>query len=241
MDKTSPEEDAVPVAAPSKPSRRWVYLFGLLTMLTFIVATHTVGPIANITSQSIHALTGLTTTTTQAREALQGLRDQAAKDAQRLQRLTHENTVMRTAQAPQTTHIHDLETANAILLEQIVSQLSLLSDIREAYLRSTRRNLRNTAQQAQMVAQTLAAAKRIQTRTAKTAAVNLGSILGEAIPFWGIAAIVGTTTYELKESCDTMNDLYALQVSIDPNTTIPAARNEVCGMQVPDQKKFGKR
>lgn len=79
---------------------------------------------------------------------------------------------------------------------------------------------------------------RVKGRVGRTATINVSSTFGEAIPFYGIAIIVGATTYELKSSCDTMNDLYDLQLAIDPATATPDDRDMVCGLQVPTKEEI---
>ena len=44
----------------------------------------------------------------------------------------------------------------------------------------------------------------------KSAAVNVGSMAGEALPFVGWAVIVGATGYELKLACENLLDLESL-------------------------------
>jgi hypothetical protein len=43
---------------------------------------------------------------------------------------------------------------------------------------------------------------RIARHTAQTATRNASSVVVEAIPYLGIAAMLGVTTYDLKDSCD---------------------------------------
>ena len=50
----------------------------------------------------------------------------------------------------------------------------------------------------------------IKKRTIKSAAVNVGSMAGEALPFVGWAVIVGATAYELKLACENLLDLESL-------------------------------
>lgn len=79
--------------------------------------------------------------------------------------------------------------------------------------------------------------KRISTRTAKGAARNVGSIAGEAIPVAGIAVVVGVTAWELKDACETMKDLRALELATNPNATEDPSVAEVCGLEVPSKEQ----
>ena len=74
---------------------------------------------------------------------------------------------------------------------------------------------------------------RTATRTTRATIANVSSIPGESVPFYGIAIILAATTYEIKAACDNMNDLYDLQVAIDPDSARPDDRKAVCALQIP--------
>lgn len=74
---------------------------------------------------------------------------------------------------------------------------------------------------------------RIAKRTATAATRNASSVFAEAIPYLGIAAMLGVTAYDLKDSCDTIKDLHALDVAIDPAKEFGAEETEICGLSVP--------
>ncbi|MGB5066923.1 MAG: hypothetical protein WBO29_06045 [Albidovulum sp.] len=75
----------------------------------------------------------------------------------------------------------------------------------------------------------------VKKRTAKVAAANIGSMAGESIPFWGIAVVVGATTYEVASACDTMKDMQNLTTALSPGDTMldDTDVSHVCGMAVP--------
>lgn len=79
--------------------------------------------------------------------------------------------------------------------------------------------------------------KRISKRTARGAARNVGSIAGEAIPIAGIAVVVGVTTWELKDACETMKDLRELELATNPDVTVDPTVAEVCGLEVPTKEQ----
>ena len=74
---------------------------------------------------------------------------------------------------------------------------------------------------------------RIAKRTARTATRNASSVVAEAIPYVGIGAMLAVTAYDLKDSCDTIKDLHALDVAIDPTKKFSAEDAHVCGLSVP--------
>lgn len=59
------------------------------------------------------------------------------------------------------------------------------------------------------------AGNKIKKRTIKSAAVNVGSMAGEALPFVGWAVIVGATAYELKLACENLLDLESVYDTFD--------------------------
>lgn len=52
-----------------------------------------------------------------------------------------------------------------------------------------------------------AIAKRITTRTARNAAVNISSIPAEAIPYLGVGMVVAVTTMDIYDACESMKDI----------------------------------
>lgn len=78
---------------------------------------------------------------------------------------------------------------------------------------------------------------RVQKRTAKVAVSNVGSMAGEGIPLWGIAVIVGATSYEVYSSCETMKDLQELSSALSPGESDDAEVQRVCGLRVPTKEE----
>ena len=76
-------------------------------------------------------------------------------------------------------------------------------------------------------------ATRVSRRTVSGAARNAGSVVAEAIPFAGIAVLLGVTAWDLKDSCDTMKDLHELEKAFNPGATSTPETEKVCGLKVP--------
>ncbi len=79
---------------------------------------------------------------------------------------------------------------------------------------------------------------RVSKRTAAGAARNAGSVAAEAIPFVGVAVIVGVTAWDLKDSCDTIRDLHELELAFNPGLGADPEATEVCGMTVPTKEEI---
>ena len=99
-------------------------------------------------------------------------------------------------------------------------------------------NARLTAQTAQQKRTVSNSIKRIQPRSRRAALANLAAAGGEALPFVGLGIIAGATAYEMKTACDTMRDLYDMQIAVEPTLAIHEDRNMVCGLQIPSQAEL---
>ncbi|MCY3673874.1 MAG: hypothetical protein OXH65_14145 [Paracoccaceae bacterium] len=78
--------------------------------------------------------------------------------------------------------------------------------------------------------------ERIERRIAIGAVRNAASIFGEAIPFYGIAIILGVTTLELRESCLTMKDMKEINVLIGSETELEDVE-DICGLKIPNKEE----
>jgi len=74
---------------------------------------------------------------------------------------------------------------------------------------------------------------RVSRRIASAAARSAGSVAAEAIPVAGVAVVLGVTAWELKDACDTMQDLRELDLAFNPDTSLDPEVSEVCGRTVP--------
>ncbi|WP_211322717.1 hypothetical protein [Palleronia aestuarii] len=84
-------------------------------------------------------------------------------------------------------------------------------------------------------------ARRMSRRTTVAAGRNLATIPAEAIPIFGIAVIIGATTWELNDSCGMMQDIHELNVAFDPSLENDTEHLEVCGMKVPTRAEVWDR
>lgn len=78
-----------------------------------------------------------------------------------------------------------------------------------------------------------AAVKRVVSRTVRGAVRNLASMPLEAVPVMGAATIAGVTLLELREACQTVEDMAAL----DPEAAEGAAR-KVCALEPPTTEEL---
>ena len=185
-------------------------------MLVFLILSHTVGTIESLTKMTIRAVASSVSSGHSGRLTMETVdsRDQAKviEDLEeRNGRLTKKN---RLAAVKQTS----LESEN-----------NKLRDEQRVFFRGKEMSAKTASSQV---------AGGLQRRTKRVAATNLASVAGESIPFYGIAIIVGATSYELKSACDTMKDLYDLEVALDPDEASEEGRDYVCGLQVPTKDEI---
>lgn len=81
-------------------------------------------------------------------------------------------------------------------------------------------------------------ANRISKRAVVTSSRSVGSMAAEAIPYIGVAAIVGVTAMELKDLCDTLKDIGELQRAISPEKSLDEKQRLVCAMRVPTREEL---
>jgi hypothetical protein len=73
----------------------------------------------------------------------------------------------------------------------------------------------------------------ISDRARNSAAREMGSMAGEAMPYLGAAVIVGVTALELNDLCNTIKDMNALKRAFNPELNPEDGATTVCSMEVP--------
>ena len=79
--------------------------------------------------------------------------------------------------------------------------------------------------------------KRIARRTATGAVRNLASVPLEAVPYFGIATVLGVTALELNESCQDIKDIKEIDRLIGNESGLDEVK-EVCGLKVPSKEEL---
>ena len=72
---------------------------------------------------------------------------------------------------------------------------------------------------------------KIAKRTVRNVGVNVASVPLEAIPWVGIASVVGVTAMDVKDGCDTMKDINSLMKDMELEQD--PGKNKVCGYSIP--------
>ena len=80
--------------------------------------------------------------------------------------------------------------------------------------------------------------KNITRRTILGVGRNIAAAYAEAIPVSGVAVILGVTTWELYDACQTMKDMDEINKSMGINDAVE--EDKVCGVEVPSIKEIVK-
>jgi hypothetical protein len=212
--------------------RKSISMVLLVVALGWMVLSHSVQAIADVTTGALRLAGIAAISSTDIRSQLRSekrLRVAAERQAQSLRSdLNSTRTRLDQSRADLALAEHHLaETrANNRTLQREVIRLESESFVT---LRGERVPLREATQE------TIGS---VQKRTATVASANLGSAWGESIPIYGVAVVIAATSFELGMACKDMDDLYELQVAIDPEGAIPAERDQVCGLQVPTRDEI---
>lgn len=134
----------------------------------------------------------------------------------------------RTVRSAQTAEVENLKARNA----NLASRADTLA-AENARLATELENTRVTYRGDRMLAKEAVSdtSDRIASRVRTATARNTASMAGEALPFIGVAVIVGATAWEVHDACQMMKDLHELDVSFNPENAVVGA--EVCGTRVP--------
>lgn len=77
----------------------------------------------------------------------------------------------------------------------------------------------------------------MKTRGATWAANTLGAAVGQAVPYYGAAVVVGATAYDLQNMCEMMRDADALETAFNPGAKADGHADKVCGMRPPTMEE----
>ena len=79
--------------------------------------------------------------------------------------------------------------------------------------------------------------KRVALRTAKNVSLNVSSVFGEAIPYFGIGVILAVTASDIYAGCETIKDTNELLDLLDEEG-LKTDETQVCGMQIPTEQQI---
>ena len=77
-------------------------------------------------------------------------------------------------------------------------------------------------------------AKRAAVRTAR----NLASMPAQRLPLLGLATMVGVTSWDIRDACETTNELDVLNKAINPEKPIDLEVEKICGVEIPTSEEI---
>ncbi|PPB81146.1 hypothetical protein LV82_01188 [Albidovulum inexpectatum] len=193
----------------------------LVAMVALNVASLTLDPVNAAFSDIIHGATGLSTVQSRSRAQIAGL--EAGLNA---------------AQARVTALEDDLTRSRADLAAQRDLNRTLLRNMqilegRIAELERSGHEVDFRGRKVPLKAAVTDVAQAVTARTARAASVNFSAMFAEAVPLYGVGAIVAATTVEMAAACATMQDMHDLEVALTGVQPRTDAMNRICGMRLP--------
>lgn len=135
--------------------------------------------------------------------------------------MTGRKTVVTQARARETRLLSELETERVARRTETAALRRELAEHAVPY-RGTRVAMREAVHDT---------AERVARRSSVAAGRTLGSTVGEALPVVGVGVIVAATAWELRDSCELMKDMRALDAAFNPDD--PVSEDEICGLKPP--------
>ena len=197
----------------------------LIAALALNVATLTVGSVFTALSSLVGAVAELVTTKPVTIQSKQKVRVNALKTD-----LGHQkgySAALRNQITAAEDHMKSLDDYGNHLKKQNLDLKNRLNAKTHVNFKGQRRLVSEAVQET---------TETVSTRLVKATARSTSSVFAESIPYVGIGVIVAVTALELKDACDTMKDLHALDVAFNPEAAND--EGEVCGMRVPTKNEI---
>lgn len=209
-------------------------LSGLVVLL---LCSSIMGPIATALSAPVFAVVAsLAEAVTQLPSVLQRERNVKAVDLARkeadlvVEKAARAKSARVASEAIERAAAAEVKLATAT--KKISEMTGKLSKTEAALLEARKPNLTYRGQKRRAADAVADTSKRVASRVKRVLNADIAAMAGEAVPYVGVAVIVGATTYDLQQSCELAHDLYELDVAFNPEHAINDA-GEICGMRVP--------
>lgn len=190
----------------------------VVVLLASNVASVAFEPYWSFLSRGLEAVTGLASVSSLVQSDKVGLekrlRAEQARTARLSQTVEKKNTALRKSSA-------DLKKAAGALRKH------------EEMLASQAMRIARAEEHSKRVGHI---ARRVSARTAKAALLNVDSLAAQAVPAAGVAVIVAVTAVDLRFSCDTLKDMRALELVVNPAAPPSGEETRICGMKVPGKE-----
>lgn len=206
--------------------------------LTLNIALLVGGSIYQIASSAFEAMSGIRTVAVQHADEVAQLGDNLAKERAASRNLKNELSDATGDLATERLATRKLrgelaETTGSLTAERLATQ-RLKKEIRDpltrrVVYRGEKVALRDAVDRT---------ANRISKRAVATSTREVGSMAGEAMPYIGVAVIVGVTALELNDLCATLKDMSELKRALLLEPTIDGDEKTVCAIKVPTKEEL---
>lgn len=179
--------------------------------------------ILTLVSEEIHAA---------GYNVVKALLSSAAGEAAISRILSKSPTAVRTRSIAKATEV--LQRENKSLSESNKTIIGKHATLEKAHKEINTKHAELTRTAGRRVAATKSFTTRLAKRSAINAARNLSSVPAQAIPYVGIGIVVGVTTLDLNDACETFKDINALNSEFGGQLE---DQSKICGLEVPTRQQ----
>ncbi len=226
-------------------SRSMAIILLLVASLATNAALFVGGVLYNVIDEALESATGLATATGKQRKAIKELkrknRQLVVRNSKLREGMTEVRRKNRQLVVRNSKLQHGMTEARRKSSQLVVRNRKLRDGMTEAQRKNSRLVDRNRGLQNRMTklrTVTNGAVKRTAARSAKAAVRAVATVPGKALPYVGTAVVVGAATAEIKDYCDTIQDMKEIQQEIDPSKSGSDDEPKVCGMKVPTEEEI---
>lgn len=164
--------------------------------------------------------------------AIRAILASALPDAALSKMLMDSPTAKRKREIATATKLFARENAKLAASNKAIEQARMDAELAKKKIAAEHVELKRASEQQALTAKKIS--RRLATRSVANASRHVSSVAGQAIPFAGTAIIVGVTALDIRDACETMKDVNALNSAFGHEGE---DQTKVCGMNVPNKQK----
>ncbi len=227
-----------PVWRGLRVSRGVVMVLLLAASLAANAALFVGGVLFNVIDEAVESVTGLATATGKQRKLTDRLKRKNHQLAARNRSLQNRVTEVRRERSRLTARNRSLQN-RVIEIRQESSRLAARNrSLQNRVTELRREGGRLKDRMARLRQVTNAAVKRTVARSANAAVRVVATAPGKAVPYLGTAVVLGAAGLEIRDLCNTVRDMKAIQREIDPTESHSEDERKICGMDVPTKEQI---
>lgn len=217
---------------------RFAFTTILILSLTLNIALFVGGAISRIASSAFGAVTGIQTVTAQHATEVTQLGNDLAKERTAKQKLSSEVTQLGDDIASERAAKRKLRSELSEATGELTSERTVTRKLRTELADPLSRAVTFRGKKVAMREAVDLTADRISKRAVIASSRNVGAMAGEAVPYIGVAVIVGVTALELDDLCDTLKDMNALKRAVSVSESHDEDEKTICAVRVPSKREL---